>query len=85
MYVFLFGFIVCEKKVDFKEENKGDIIYYIFYILDKIFINYFLKVFNLKNLDFKMFKKVFKKYVFNNKVGFIEWYVFLLKINFYKN
>ncbi|MGL2622471.1 DEAD/DEAH box helicase family protein [Helicobacter pylori] len=53
LHVPLFGFIVREKKVDFKEENKGDRTYYIPHTLDKIPINYFLKALNLKNLDFK--------------------------------
>ncbi|MGL2695379.1 DEAD/DEAH box helicase family protein [Helicobacter pylori] len=81
----LFGFIVREKKVDFKEENKGDRTYYIPHTLDKIPINYFLKALNLKNLDFKTLKKAFKKHAFNNKVGFIEQYISHLKTNFHKN
>ncbi|WP_412030838.1 DEAD/DEAH box helicase family protein [Helicobacter pylori] len=81
----LFGFNVREKKVDFKEENKGDRTYYIPYILDKIPLNYFLKALNLKNLDFKTLKKAFKKHAFNNKVGFIEQYISPLKTNFHKN
>ncbi|MFP6222406.1 DEAD/DEAH box helicase family protein [Helicobacter pylori] len=85
LHVPLFGFIVCEKKVDFKEENKGDRTYYIPHTLDKIPINYFLKALNLKNLDFKTLKKAFKKHAFNNKVGFIERYISSLKTNFHKN
>ncbi|WP_000600840.1 DEAD/DEAH box helicase family protein [Helicobacter pylori] len=85
LHVPLFGFNVCEKKVDFKEENKGDRTYYIPYILNKIPINYFLKALNLKNLDFKTLKKAFKKHAFNNKVGFIEQYISPLKTNFHKN
>ncbi|WQR85527.1 DEAD/DEAH box helicase family protein [Helicobacter pylori] len=85
LHVPLFGFNVREKKVDFKEENKGDTTYYIPHTLDKIPINYFLKALNLKNLDFKTLKKAFKKHAFNNKVGFIERYVSSLKTNFHKN
>ncbi|MFP6120397.1 DEAD/DEAH box helicase family protein [Helicobacter pylori] len=85
LHVPLFGFIVREKKVDFKEENKGDTTYYIPHTLDKIPINYFLKALNLKNLDFKTLKKAFKKHAFNNKVGFIERYISSLKTNFHKN
>ncbi len=85
LHVPLFGFIVREKKVDFKEENKGDTTYYIPHTLDKIPINYFLKALNLKNLDFKTLKKAFKKHVFNNKVEFIERYVSSLTTNFHKN
>ncbi|PDW42389.1 restriction endonuclease [Helicobacter pylori] len=85
LHVPLFAFGVREKKVDFKEENKGDRTYYIPYILDKIPINYFLKALNLKNLDFKTLKKAFKKHAFNNKVGFIEQYISPLKTNFHKN
>ncbi|WQW27176.1 DEAD/DEAH box helicase family protein [Helicobacter pylori] len=85
LHVPLFGFNVREKKVDFKEENKGDRTYYIPYILDKIPINYFLKALNLKNLDFKTLKKAFKKHAFNNKVGFIEQYISPLQTNFHKN
>ncbi|RVZ97201.1 DEAD/DEAH box helicase [Helicobacter pylori] len=85
LHVPLFGFIVREKKVDFKEENKGDRTYYIPHTLDKIPINYFLKALNLKNLDFKTLKKAFKKHAFNNKVEFIEWYVSSLKTNFHKS
>ncbi|WP_232262738.1 DEAD/DEAH box helicase family protein [Helicobacter pylori] len=85
LHVPLFGFIVREKKVDFKEENKGDRTYYIPHTLDKIPINYFLKALNLKNLDFKTLKKAFKKHAFNNKVGFIEQYISPLKTNFHKN
>ncbi|MDU9803724.1 DEAD/DEAH box helicase family protein [Helicobacter pylori] len=81
----LFAFDVREKKVDFKEENKGDKTYYIPHTLDKIPINYFLKALNLKNLDFKTLKKAFKKHAFNNKVEFIERYVSSLKTNFHKN
>ncbi|MGL2651592.1 DEAD/DEAH box helicase family protein [Helicobacter pylori] len=81
----LFAFNVREKKVDFKEENKGDRTYYIPHTLDKIPLNYFLKALNLKNLDFKTLKKAFKKHAFNNKVGFIERYVSSLKTNFHKN
>ncbi len=43
LHVPLFGFNVCEKKVDFKEENKGDGTYYETHALNKIPINYFLK------------------------------------------
>ncbi|WRC40151.1 DEAD/DEAH box helicase family protein [Helicobacter pylori] len=85
LHVPLFGFIVREKKVDFKEENKGDTTYYIPHTLDKIPLNYFLKALNLKNLDFKTLKKAFKKHAFNNKVGFIEQYISPLKTNFHKN
>ncbi|WQU24080.1 DEAD/DEAH box helicase family protein [Helicobacter pylori] len=85
LHVPLFGFIVREKKVDFKEENKGDRTYYIPHTLDKIPINYFLKALNLKNLDFKTLKKAFTKHPFNNKVGFIERYVSSLKTNFHKD
>lgn len=85
LHVPLFAFGVREKKVDFKEENKGDTTYYIPHTLDKIPINYFLKALNLKNLDFKTLKKAFKKHAFNNKVGFIERYVSSLKTNFHKN
>ncbi|WRG07753.1 DEAD/DEAH box helicase family protein [Helicobacter pylori] len=81
----LFAFDVREKKVDFKEENKGDRTYYIPHTLDKIPLNYFLKALNLKNLDFKTLKKVFKKHPFNNKVGFIEQYISHLKTNFHKD
>ncbi len=81
----LFAFGVREKKVDFKEENKGDTTYYIPHTLDKIPINYFLKALNLKNLDFKTLKKAFKKHAFNNKVGFIERYISPLKTNFHKS
>ncbi|WP_367684842.1 DEAD/DEAH box helicase family protein [Helicobacter pylori] len=85
LHVPLFGFIVREKKVDFKEENKGDTTYYIPHTLDKIPLNYFLKALNLKNLDFKTLKKAFKKHPFNNKVGFIERYISPLKTNFHKD
>ncbi len=85
LHVPLFAFNVREKKVDFKEENKGDTTYYIPHTLDKIPINYFLKALNLKNLDFKTLKKAFKKHAFNNKVGFIEQYISPLKTNFHKN
>ncbi|WP_235728315.1 DEAD/DEAH box helicase family protein [Helicobacter pylori] len=85
LHVPLFGFNVREKKVDFKEENKGDTTYYIPHTLDKIPINYFLKALNLKNLDFKTLKKAFKKHAFNNKVEFIEQYISPLKTNFHKN
>ncbi|WP_232257185.1 DEAD/DEAH box helicase family protein [Helicobacter pylori] len=85
LHVPLFGFNVREKKVDFKEENKGDRTYYMPYTLDKIPLNYFLKALNLKNLDFKTLKKAFKKHAFNNKVGFIERYVSSLKTNFHKS
>ncbi|GAA8343205.1 DEAD/DEAH box helicase family protein [Helicobacter pylori] len=85
LHVPLFGFIVREKKVDFKEENKGDTTYYIPHTLDKIPINYFLKALNLKNLDFKTLKKAFKKHAFNNKVGFIKEYISPLKTNFHKS
>ncbi len=85
LHVPLFAFNVREKKVDFKEENKGDKTYYIPHTLDKIPINYFLKALNLKNLDFKTLKKAFKKHAFNNKVEFIERYISSLKTNFHKN
>ncbi|QEF27623.1 restriction endonuclease [Helicobacter pylori] len=85
LHVPLFGFNVREKKVDFKEENKGDRTYYIPHTLDKIPLNYFLKALNLKNLDFKTLKKAFKKHAFNNKVEFIERYVSSLKTNFHKD
>ncbi len=85
LHVPLFAFDVREKKVDFKEESKGDTTYYIPHTLDKIPLNYFLKAFNLKNLDFKTLKKAFKKHAFNNKVGFIERYISPLKTNFHKN
>ncbi|PUD00171.1 restriction endonuclease [Helicobacter pylori] len=85
LHVPLFAFDVREKKVDFKEENKGDTTYYIPHTLDKIPINYFLKALNLKNLDFKTLKKAFKKHAFNNKVGFIEQYISSLKTNFHKS
>nr|WP_277426328.1 DEAD/DEAH box helicase family protein [Helicobacter pylori] len=85
LHVPLFAFDVREKKVDFKEENKGDTTYYIPHTLDKIPLNYFLKALNLKNLDFKTLKKAFKKHAFNNKVGFIEQYISPLKTNFHKN
>ncbi|WP_241893944.1 DEAD/DEAH box helicase family protein, partial [Helicobacter pylori] len=85
LHVPLFGFIVREKKVDFKEENKGDTTYYIPHTLDKIPISYFLKALNLKNLDFKTLKKAFKKHAFNNKVGFMEQYISPLKTNFHKS
>ncbi|WP_232728281.1 DEAD/DEAH box helicase family protein [Helicobacter pylori] len=85
LHVPLFAFGVREKKVDFKEENKGDRTYYIPHTLDKIPINYFLKALNLKNLDFKTLKKAFKKHAFNNKVEFIERYISKLETNFHKN
>ncbi len=85
LHIPLFAFDVREKKVDFKEENKGDTTYYIPHALDKIPLNYFLKALNLKNLDFKTLKKAFKKHPFNNKVGFIERYVYSLKTNFHKS
>ncbi|WRF62900.1 DEAD/DEAH box helicase family protein [Helicobacter pylori] len=85
LHVPLFAFDVREKKVDFKEENKGDRTYYIPHTLDKIPINYFLKALNLKNLNFKTLKKAFKKHPFNNKVGFIEQYISPLKTNFHKS
>ncbi|RVZ22807.1 DEAD/DEAH box helicase [Helicobacter pylori] len=85
LHVPLFGFIVREKKVDFKEENKGDTTYYIPHTLDKIPLNYFLKALNLKNLDFKTLKKAFKKHAFNNKVEFIKQYISPLKTNFHKD
>ncbi|GAA9022796.1 hypothetical protein Taitung201_08870 [Helicobacter pylori] len=85
LHVPLFAFGVREKKVDFKEENKGDKTYYIPHTLDKIPLNYFLKALNLKNLDFKTLKKAFKKHAFNNKVEFIERYIYQLKTNFHKN
>ncbi|WP_232779985.1 DEAD/DEAH box helicase family protein [Helicobacter pylori] len=85
LHVPLFAFDVREKKVDFKEENKGDRTYYIPHTLGEIPINYFLKALNLKNLDFKTLKKAFKKHAFNNKVEFIERYVSLLKTNFHKS
>ncbi len=85
LHVPLNGFNVREKKVDFKEENKGDTTYFKPHTLNKIPINYFLKALNLKNLDFKTLKKAFKKHPFNNKVEFIERYVSSLKTNFHKN
>ncbi|MFP6203520.1 DEAD/DEAH box helicase family protein [Helicobacter pylori] len=85
LHVPLFAFNVREKKVDFKEENKGDTTYYIPHTLDKIPINYFLKALNLKNLDFKTLKKAFKKHAFNNKVEFIKQYISSLKTNFHKD
>ncbi len=85
LHIPLFAFNVREKKVDFKEENKGDTTYYIPHTLDKIPLNYFLKALNLKNLDFKTLKKAFKKHPFNNKVGFIERYISHLKTNFHKD
>ncbi|MGL2644398.1 DEAD/DEAH box helicase family protein [Helicobacter pylori] len=85
LHVPLFAFSVREKKVDFKEENKGDRTYYIPHTLDKIPINYFLKALNLKNLDFKTLKKAFKKHAFNNKVEFIKEYISPLKTNFHKS
>ncbi|GAA8947935.1 DEAD/DEAH box helicase family protein [Helicobacter pylori] len=85
LHVPLFAFGVREKKVDFKEENKGDKTYYIPHTLNKIPLNYFLKALNLKNLDFKTLKKAFKKHAFNNKAGFIEHYISPLKTNFHKN
>ncbi|GAA8514271.1 DEAD/DEAH box helicase family protein [Helicobacter pylori] len=85
LHVPLFAFGVREKKVDFKEENKGDKTYYIPHTLDKIPLNYFLKALNLKNLDFKTLKKAFKKHAFNNKVEFIEQYISPLKTNFHKS
>ncbi|GAA8336663.1 DEAD/DEAH box helicase family protein [Helicobacter pylori] len=85
LHVPLFAFSVREKKVDFKEENKGDKTFYLPHTLDKIPINYFLKALNLKNLDFKTLKKAFTKHAFNNKVGFIERYISHLKTNFHKN
>nr|WP_232501609.1 DEAD/DEAH box helicase family protein [Helicobacter pylori] len=85
LHVPLFAFGVREKKVDFKEENKGDKTYYIPHALNKIPLNYFLKALNLKNLDFKTLKKAFKKHAFNNKVEFIERYIAPLKTNFHKN
>ncbi|WRD30997.1 DEAD/DEAH box helicase family protein [Helicobacter pylori] len=85
LHVPLFAFNVREKKVDFKEENKGDRTYYIPHALNKIPINYFLKALNLKNLDFKTLKKAFKKHAFNNKVEFIKQYISPLKTNFHKS
>ncbi|GAA8471839.1 DEAD/DEAH box helicase family protein [Helicobacter pylori] len=85
LHVPLFGFIVHEKRVDFEENKSGDTTYYIPHTLDKIPINYFLKALNVKNLDFKTLKKAFKKHAFNNKVGFIERYIYSLKTNFHKN
>ncbi|WP_080359262.1 DEAD/DEAH box helicase family protein [Helicobacter pylori] len=85
LHVPLFGFIVHEKKVDFKEDHQGDKTFYLPHALDKIPLNYFLKALNLKNLDFKTLKKAFKKHAFNNKVGFIERYISPLKTNFHKN
>ncbi len=85
LHVPLFAFGVREKKMDFKEENKGDTTYYIPHTLNKIPINYFLKALNLKNLDFKTLKRAFKKHAFSNKVGFIERYISPLKTNFHKN
>ncbi|WP_229763160.1 DEAD/DEAH box helicase family protein [Helicobacter pylori] len=85
LHVPLFGFIVHEKKVDFKEENKSDKTFYLPHALGKIPLNYFLKALNLKNLDFKTLKKAFKKHPFNNKVEFIREYISPLKTNFHKN
>ncbi|GAA9256108.1 DEAD/DEAH box helicase family protein [Helicobacter pylori] len=85
LHVPLFGFIVHEKKVDFKEDHKGDKTFYLPHALDKIPLNYFLKALNLKNLDFKTLKKAFKKHAFNNKVEFIREYISPLKTNFHKN
>ncbi|MGL2393964.1 DEAD/DEAH box helicase family protein [Helicobacter pylori] len=85
LHVPLFAFNVREKKVDFKEENKGDKTYFKPHTLNKIPINYFLKALNLKNLGFKTLKKAFKKHAFNNKVGFIEQYISHLKTNFHKD
>ncbi|MCQ2910443.1 restriction endonuclease, partial [Helicobacter pylori] len=85
LHVPLFGFIVHEKKVDFKEYNQGDKTFYLPHALDKIPLNYFLKALNLKNLDFKTLKKAFKKHTFNNKVEFIEQYISPLKTNFHKS
>ncbi|ADU85442.1 putative type III restriction enzyme R protein [Helicobacter pylori SouthAfrica7] len=81
----LFGSGVREKKVDFKEEDKGDKTYFMPHTLDKIPLNYFLKALNLKKLDFKRLKKAFKKHAFNNKVEFIKRYISPLKTNFHKN
>ncbi|WP_000298501.1 DEAD/DEAH box helicase family protein, partial [Helicobacter pylori] len=85
LHVPLFGLIVHEKKVDFKEDHQGDEIHDKPYALDKIPLNYFLKALNLKNLDFKTLKKAFKKHAFNNKVEFIREYISPLKTNFHKN
>ncbi|BDA05934.1 DEAD/DEAH box helicase family protein [Helicobacter pylori] len=85
LHVPLCAFGVREKKVDFKEESKGDKTYFKTYTLNKIPLNYFLKALNLKNLDFKTLKEAFKKHAFNNKVGFIERYISPLKTNFHKN
>ncbi|KNE23509.1 restriction endonuclease [Helicobacter pylori] len=85
LHVPLFGFIVHEKKVDFKEDHQGDKTFYLPHALDKIPINYFLKALNLKNLDFKTLQKAFKKHAFNNKVEFIKQYISPLKTNFHKN
>ncbi|GAA7374181.1 DEAD/DEAH box helicase family protein [Helicobacter pylori] len=85
LHVPLFGVIVHEKKVDFKEENKSDKTFYLPHALDKIPLNYFLKALNLKNLDFKTLKKSFKKHAFNNKVEFIKEYISPLKTNFHQN
>ncbi len=85
LHIPLFGSGVREKKVDFKEEDKGDKTYFIPHTLDKIPINYFLKALNLKKLDFKRLKKAFKKHAFNNKVEFIKRYISPLKTNFHKN
>ncbi|GAA7250049.1 DEAD/DEAH box helicase family protein [Helicobacter pylori] len=83
LHVPLFAFGVREKKVDFKEEDKGDKTYYKNLALNKIPLNYFLKALNLKNLDFKTLRKAFKKHAFNNKVEFIEQYISPLKTNFH--
>ncbi|WP_033745790.1 DEAD/DEAH box helicase family protein [Helicobacter pylori] len=85
LHVPLFGSGVREKKVDFKEEDKGDKTYFIPHTLDKIPLNYFLKALNLKKLDFKRLKKAFKKHAFNNKVEFIKRYISPLETNFHKN
>ncbi|GAA8966505.1 DEAD/DEAH box helicase family protein [Helicobacter pylori] len=83
LHVPLFAFNVHEKQVDFEENKSGDKTYYKPNTLDKIPLNYFLKVLNLKNLDFKTLKKAFKKHAFNNKVEFIERYISPLKTNFH--
>ncbi|WP_240447991.1 DEAD/DEAH box helicase family protein, partial [Helicobacter pylori] len=85
LHVPLFAFGVREKKVDFKEENKGDTTYYESHALNEIPLNHFLKALNLKNLDFKTLKKAFTKHAFNNKVEFIEQYISKLETNFHKN
>ncbi len=56
----LFASGVREKKVDFKEEDKGDKTYFIPHTLNKIPLNYFLKALNLKNWILKGLKRLLK-------------------------